>query len=92
MDLIVFQARYVTAMDAWLLMCMLTVGLAIFEYSVCLATLFGKQWKNKINPKDHETAAALTCRKIDRYALRVFLLAYNMCVVAYFYLLARTGN
>ena len=84
-----FQARYVTAMDAWLLMCMLTVGLAIFEYAICLATLFGKQRKNKTNTKGQENAAAAQrsrCHKIDRYALRLFVAAYNMSVGTYFYI------
>ena len=78
-----------TAMDAWLLMCMLTVGLAIFEYGICLATLFGKQRKNKINTKDQETAAAalkLRCHKIDCYALRFFVVVFNMSVGTYFYI------
>ena len=74
-------------MDAWLLMCMLTVGLAIFEYAICLATKFGKQRKTKINAKDHENAAAAQrCRKIDRFALRSFSVAYNLSVATYFYI------
>ena len=84
-----FQARYVTAMDAWLLMCMLTVGLAIFEYGVCLATMFGKQRKIKISTKDQDTVAAaqkLRCYKIDRYALRLFVVGFNMSVGTYFYI------
>ena len=74
-------------MDAWLLMCMLTVGLAIFEYAICLATLFGKQRRDKINTKDHKNAAAaIRSRKIDRYALRFFIIAYNLSVATYFYI------
>ena len=67
-------------MDVWLLMCMLIVGLAIFEYAICLAIFFGKQRKNKINTKDQEDDATL-CRKIDLYSLRSFIIAYNLSVV-----------
>ena len=76
-------------MDEWLLMCMLTVGLAIFEYAVCLATLFGKQRNNINEMKDqHQKAAVATqrCRKIDCYALRLFIVVYNLFVAIYLYI------
>ena len=67
---------------------MLFVGLAIFEYAVCLAIRFGKQ--NQIRDEKRVTyykTAENICRAIDRYALRVFIGVYTMSVAIYFYAL-----
>ena len=83
-----FQAKYMTYLDIWLLLCMLFVGLSIFEYAVCLAIRFGKQ--NQIGAENRATyygKAEDTCRALDRYALRVFIGVYAMTVATYFYAL-----
>ena len=38
-----FQTRYLTALDIWLLLCMLFVAMATFEYATLLGIKFGKQ-------------------------------------------------
>ena len=69
-------------LDIWLLLCVIFVALALFEYAILLAIRFGKQ--NKINDNmtgnDGADNAIAKCRKIDRYALRVFL-ALNVVTV-----------
>ena len=70
-------------LDIWLLLCVIFVALALFEYAILLAIRFGKQ-NNKINDNmtgnDAADKAIAKCRKIDRYALRVFL-ALNVVTV-----------
>ena len=74
-------------MDAWLLICIITVGLAIFEYAICLATLFGKLRMKKITAKEKGADAAQWCIKIDRFALWSFVVAYNISVATYYCIL-----
>ena len=77
-------------MDLWLLLCMLFVALALFEYAIMLTIRFGKQDKersaNKKGTKD-DVIAEMKCRKIDRYALRIFLAAHIATMGSYFYIL-----
>ena len=77
-----------TAMDAWMFICMIFVGLAKFEYAVQLKIQFGRTSKisnagakEAIKPKSEKR-----CQRIDRYALVTFLVAYILTVGAYFYI------
>ena len=56
-----------TALDLWLLLCLLFVASAMFEYAVMLGSGFRKQLQ----------------RRIDRCALATFLVAYVMTVSIY---------
>ena len=76
-------------MDIWLLICMLFVALALFEYAIMLTIRFGKQDKNRSANKKgtkEDIIAEMMCRRIDRYALRVFLAAHVATVGMYFYI------
>merc|ERR1711879_896137 len=79
--------RVLTAMDVWLLLCKLFVALALLEYSVLLAILFGKQSKiaadGMMGNKNH-VLAETKCHKIDRYALRAFLALFVFTMGTYF--------
>ena len=72
-------------MDVWMLLCILFVASALFEYAILLALRFGKQ--NKISAKtmgsEDEATAIEKCRRLDLYALRVFLVLYAVKVCAY---------
>ena len=73
-------------MDIWFKICMLYVAMAMFEYAILLTIKFGKQ--NKISAeKDigEEKKAVEKCRKMDLYALRVFIACYSLTVGTYFY-------
>ena len=73
-----------TALDIWLLLSMIFVALATFEYAVLLAIKFGKQRvgsKKDVVGKNRDEK----CRQIDGYALRVFIVAYGVSVLTYFY-------
>ena len=75
-----------TAMDIWMLLSMLFVASAQFEYAVQLKIRFGKT--NKIGTragKEGGAKAEEKCRIIDRRALKVFLGAYILTVGAYIY-------
>ena len=83
-----FQTRDLTSMDIWLLICMLFVALALFEYAIMLTIRFGKQDKNRSANKKgtkEDIIAEMMCRRIDRFALRVFLAAHVATVSTYFY-------
>ena len=83
-----FQTRDMTAMDIWLLTCMLFVALATFEYAILLAMRFGTHSKIKPNEKmNNEIKITRKCLKIDRISLKVFLLTYLLAVGTYFYYL-----
>ena len=73
-----------TALDIWLLLSMIFVALATFEYAVLLAIKFGKQSEGSKKDVDGRKRNE-KCRKIDRYALRVFTAAYGVSVFTYFY-------
>ena len=86
LDMKIFQTTRITALDTWLLICMIFVALAMFEYAILLAIKFGKQ--NKISSEkdpDDERKAAEKCRKIDLYVLRAFIGAHTVAVCTYFY-------
>ena len=75
-------------MDAWLLLCMLFVALALFEYSVLLAIRFGTQHRVTNDDKKGSKSDALVemkCRRIDRHALRAFTALFALTVGTYFY-------
>ena len=74
-------------MDIWLLLCMLFVGSAIFEYAVMLAIRFGKQKKNLIEKGDKENREEL-CNKVDGISLWLFMGIYVVAVGFYFYTVA----
>ena len=64
------------------------VGLALFEYAVCLAIRFGKQ--NQIGAEKlvkYYRKAEDRCRAIDRHALRAFIGVYAVSMATYFYAL-----
>ena len=75
-----------TAMDFWLLLCMLFVQLAMFEYAIQLLIKFGRG--KKIQPAyeegDGTTKEDQICHKIDRYALILFPIMYGLATTAYF--------
>ena len=75
-----------TAMDNWMLICMAFVALAQFEYAIQLYIRFGNA--NMISAVGEKQRTAKTegkCRKIDQYALRIFLVIYIMTIGAYYY-------
>ena len=59
----------------------------MFEYAILLQIKYGTQSKESAE-KQEEDNNALTkkCRKIDFYALRVFIACYILTVVSYFYI------
>ena len=73
-----------TALDIWLLLSMIFVALATFEYAVLLAVKFGKQREGSKKDADGRKRDE-KCRQIDRYALRVFIVVYGVSVLTYFY-------
>ena len=74
-----------TALDVWLLLCMLFVASALFEYAILLAIRYGKQNKvsAKIVGKEEDAAAIEKCRKIDLHALRVFIVLHVVKVCSF---------
>ena len=56
-----------TALDLWLLICLLFVALAMFEYAVMLGAGFRKELQ----------------RKIDRLALVMFMALYALTILIY---------
>ena len=74
-------------MDLWLLLCMMFVALATFEYAVMLAIRFGKRKKihtvgDVVQKKEDK------CYKMDRISLKIFLGIYILAVGSYFYTVA----
>ena len=73
-------------MDIWMLLCMFFVASAQFEYAMQLTISFGKMKKNGTRAgKEGKTKVEEKCRKIDRYALKIFLGVYILTVGAYIY-------
>ena len=59
-----------TAMDIWMFICMIFVGLAKFEYTIQLKIRFGTISKiNTDGNKKSKTKIEAECHKIDRHAL-----------------------
>ena len=70
-------------MDIWLLLCMMFVAFATFEYALLLAIRFGKGRMlnaEEIAFEDKEDK----CNKVDTTSLRLFIGTYILTVVAYF--------
>ena len=75
-----------TSMDIWMLICMAFVASAQFEYALQLNIRFGKvNGISNIGEKQRMAKAEAKCRKVDRYAIRVFAVVHVLTVVAYFY-------
>ena len=75
-----------TSLDIWMLICMIFVAAAQFEYAVQLKIRFGNMTKTGTNVgKGGNTRAEEKCRKVDSYALKIFLVAYIIIVGGYFY-------
>ena len=75
-----------TAMDVWLLMCMLFVALATFEYAILLAMRFGSHFRINTSEKSKdEFMISRRCVKIDRLSLKIFFLAYCISLGTYLY-------
>ena len=82
-----FQTSFVTALDIWLLICMLFVATATFEYAMLLLIRYGKRLKLDVGTKGKKHGkAAATIVKVDRYALRAFIGIYVLTVGIYFYI------
>ena len=68
-----------------MLQCIIFVASALFEYAVLVTIRFGKQ--NKVNDSmiglHDETEAVGRCRKIDRYALRAFIVLFALVICGY---------
>ena len=74
-----FQTRSMTAMNIWMLTCMLFVALATFEYAILLATRFGTDCKINASKKTNdEFKTKRKCMKIDRLSLKIFFLVYTV--------------
>ena len=76
-----------TAMDTWMLVCMIFVVLAKFEYAVQLKIQFGRATKiSNVGANENKIKSEKRCQRIDRYALVTFLGTYLLTVGAYFYI------
>ena len=80
-----FQTRTMTSLDIWMLICMIFVAAAQFEYAMQLKIHFGdmSQISDSIVQEKKKSARG-KCRKVDRYALKIFLAAYILTVGSYF--------
>ena len=73
-------------MDNWMLICMAFVALAQFEYAIQLYIRFGNaSMISTVGEKQRTAKSEGKCRKIDRYAMRIFLVVYIITVAAYYY-------
>ena len=70
-------------MDVWLLLCILFVALATFEYAILLSIRFGKGKKR--NEKGSREDKQEKCYKVDKMSLRMFVGIYILTVATYFY-------
>ena len=73
-----------TAMDIWLLICLLFVALVTLEYAILLAVRFGngRRINKKRNAKENK---GNECNKMDRISLRLFMGIYVLTVGSYYY-------
>ena len=72
-----------TALDIWLLLSMIFVALATFEYAILLKIHFGKdngKFKKEVNSRRRDEK----CSKMDHYSLISFLIVYGITVFTYF--------
>ena len=65
-----------TALDIWLLMCMLFVATATFEYAMLLLIRYGRRLKLDVGKVE----------KVDRYAIMGFMGIYILTDSTYFYI------
>ena len=65
-----------TALDIWLLMCMLFVATATFEYAMLLLIRYGKRPKLDVGKVE----------KVDGYAIMAFMGIYVLADSTYFYI------
>ena len=71
-------------MDIWLLLSMMCVAAATFEYAILLAILFGKS--RKVSEEKGESGREeKKCRQVDRMALKMFLGTYILAASSYFF-------
>ena len=72
-------------MDIWLLMCLLFVALATFEYAILLKMTF---WKTRkvmtMGDSVDEEKRDKICHSIDCLALPIFSFIYTLSVISYF--------
>ena len=73
-----------TAMDIWLLICLLFVALVTLEYAILLAVRFGngRRINKKRNAKENK---GNECNKMDGISLRLFMGIYVLTVGSYYY-------
>ena len=81
-----FPTRVTTAMDIWLLLCMVYVTLATFQYALLIAIRFNKGRKIREVDRmwDATNDKVEKCNKIDRVSLILFVGSYLVTVVMYF--------
>ena len=72
-------------MDIWLLLSMMFVALAIFQYAVLLAIRFRKAERIHVKMERGATKKKVQCRKMDSISLKVFMGLYILAVGSYFY-------
>ena len=70
-----------TCIDAWLLLCMAIVFLAVSEYALILGIWYGKRNEAEKMKKERFERA----EKIDSWAFKIFIGLYILVVVTYFY-------
>ena len=73
-------------MDIWLLLCMVYVTLATFQYALLIAIRFNKGRKIREVDRmwDATNDKVEKCNKIDRVSLILFVGSYLVTVVMYF--------
>ena len=77
-------------MDTWLLLCMIFVALALFEYAFQLVIRYREKTRgNKNDIEEHEKASKRRCLKIDCWALRIFAGLYILVIGTYFYIVSQ---
>ena len=83
-----FQTNKMTAMDIWMFICIIFVGLAKFEYAVLIKIHFGGAALVGIASANQNELlkSKRWSHRIDFYALLLFLTAYILTVGAYFYI------
>ena len=69
-----------TCMDIWLLLCMGMVFLAVAEYALILRMCY-RNW----NETDKKRERLEMAKKIDSWAIKIFIGLYIMTVSTYFY-------
>ena len=79
------QTQFVTALDIWILLCMLFVATATFEYAMLLIIRYRKPM-DKGKTGDMYDMMEETIRKVDRCALRAFVAIYVLTDSVYFFI------